>query len=378
MLSCTRRLSKGSHGSGFRIAVIVVATILTISCSKRHPQNRYDWAMELAKTYTIQDVPKEFLDGLGSSRMKDGYNFSDLAMSHSLVGKFELSAGQLAKQNFLQSGNSHLLESIIRASKLSCDYNPPAYGENVQCYDRDGGPNASYMASGLRLLHTEVGDFVFSSADEDRGNGTESNENASPLVILVDPTDGGFGMILEDRISTIGGRRDVLEAALTLASSIERLEAMLNSVTQIISRDGIRLDLEAAKLKTLFKRPTYIGDEAASQRLAPQQMQQATDEARQEVTARRTRTPPSPQQSTKGAAGPLTKDQFKNLVLGKGMSEIRSILGPPSNTDESADGITWFYWSNHLPVRDPDSGTTVSSSAISFDPATKVAFGVRF
>ncbi len=60
------------------------------------------------------------------------------------------------------------------------------------------------------------------------------------------------------------------------------------------------------------------------------------------------------------------------------MSEIRAALGKPSNTNEDADGVTWYYWSNDLHVEDPDAGTIVTTSAITFDPATKTAIGVHF
>lgn len=79
-----------------------------------------------------------------------------------------------------------------------------------------------------------------------------------------------------------------------------------------------------------------------------------------------------------GTQGPLTKDQFKSLVLGKTMAEIRSAFGEPSNVDSNADGVIWFYWSDKLPVQDPDSETVFTSSSILFDPDTKVAVKVGF
>ena len=157
-----------------------------------------------------------------------------------------------------------------------------------------------------------------------------------------------------DHLATVGGRTDKLEAVLTLASSIVRLESEDYGRAKVTSA-GIRYDLEAAKAHTLFRKQ------------AGQSQAEAESTARQDSATNSQTSPRS-----------LTKKEFQRLVVGKSMSDIRTALGRPSNTNEDADGVTWYYWSNDLHVEDPDSGTTLNSSAITFDPVSKTAIGVHF
>lgn len=290
---------------------------------------------------------------------KDGYGFPDIAVNRNFIGKFQTAAEELDKQKYFQPENQSLLENLIADSKVPCAYTAAtsSMDTNVDCGDRDG--SGSYTAGGLRLLHTDAGDFIFSSADIYRGNGNETNENASAVVIIVDPSDGGFGMALEDHIAIVGGRHDVIAAALTLAASLQRVEASQSGPSNTLPLNAIRFDLEAAKSKTLFKKPAPVDDDVAPEPA------EATDAA-------------SPPASVEASPGPLTKDRFTGLVLGKTMAEVRAALGDPSNVDSNADGVIWFYWRDKLPVQDPDSGATFTSSSVVFDPITKMAIRVGF
>ena len=344
---------------GLGISIAVTSILFIASCSKPYTQNRYDWAMELAKNYAVKSAPKDFLESLGPSLAKDGYGFPDIVGNRNFIGKFQIAAEELDKQKYLQPDNQSLLENLIADSKVPCAYTVAATSmdNDVDCGNREG--SGSYKADGFELLHTDAGDFVFSNADVYRGNGNETNEDASAVVIIVDLSDGGFGMALEDHIAIVGGRHDVIAAALTLATSIQRIEASQSGSAKVISLDAIRFDLAAAKAKTLFKKPVSVDNEEMPERA------DAADTVRQPAVA-----PPSP--------GPLTKDQFTGLVLGKTMAEVRAVLGDPSNVDSNADGVIWFYWRDKLPVQDPDSGVTFTSSSIVFDPTTKMAIRVGF
>jgi len=342
-----RAVGAAMRGTGLTSAAVA---ILLTGCTKQHPQNRYDWAIELAKTYSIGEPPKDFTAVLGQPIDKHRYRFLDLIWGESFSGKFQAAAEQLAKQSYFQDGNPFLLQTIISDNKLNCAIDAASLGDNVDC----GTEGEAYKADPLRVLHTDAGDFIFSSADQSRGNGHDSNENASPLVIVVDPSDGGLGLVLEDHIATSGGRPDVLSAALTLASSIVRL-GNANSGSSKLQLTAILYDLEAAKTHTLFTKPAE----------APE-----TGPVSQPATNTQSNTGSPPPQ--------ITKEQFKALVLGKSMAEIRSMLGTPSNIEEDSDGVAWFYWSNDLPVEDPDSGRPVNSSVIRFEPLTKIAVEVHF
>jgi len=307
---------------------------------------------------------------------KNRYSFADLAYSHAFIGKFETAVEELDRQKYFQPDNLSMLEGILTDSKLSCDYNDTSFDGDVNCGERDGA--VQYKTGAVRQLHTDAGDFMFSSADTYRGNGDETNENASAVVVVVDPSDGGFGVTVEDHIAIVGGRHDAIAAALTLAASIIRLEDPNNRTK--LSHETLHLDLEAAKSKTLFKKPTYVGDDAAFHKLSLAQALQMFDEADRKMGAQPGGAPAPFYQSEAHAShgGPLTKDQFQNLALGKTMGEVRAALGTPSNIDSNADGIIWFYWKDKLPVVDPDSGVVFASCSIHFDPDTKIAIRVGF
>lgn len=331
------------------LSSVAVAILLT-GCTKQHPQSRYDWAMELAKTYSLGEVPKDFTAALRDPLDKDNYMFLDLIWGIGFSGKFQAAAEQLSKQSYFQPDNASMLAEVVNDSKLACFMDDESPTSNINC--RDGDP---FKADSVRLLHTDIGNFIFSSADQYRGNGHETNENASPLVVVIDPTDGGLGLILEDHIAVVGSHPDALSAALTLASSIVRLEGINRQKVQLTA---IRYDLEAAKAHTLFRKS---GGE--SENLSQSDTTDTDIASAQADTA---------------APKHLTKDQFRNIVLGKSMAEIREELGSPSNTDDGPDGAIWFYWSTTLPVEDPDSGTIVHTSAIEFSRSTNIAVGVHF
>lgn len=358
------------------LAVALVGAFALASCSKPHPQNRYDWAMELAKSAKFEDAPKDFLTALGDPAIKGKYVFSDMALNRSFIGKFEAAARDLEKQGFYSDYNHDLLTGILADSKAPCDITSSPVGADVDCGDREDA--IPYWSYPVRLLHTDVGNFLFASADWDRGNSASSNENSSALIIIVDPSDGGVGLALEDRIATVGGRPDVLAAVLTLASSLVRLDTGKWS-GKVPPQDAIRYDLQAAKSKTIYQKHIPTPEEVAYQRaLEAGALDGADAHSEQQGETQADQQPAPSDQTSTQSPGPLTKDQFTGLVLGKTMAQIRSIIGDPSNVESSADGISWYYWKDKLPVQDPDSGVVFTSSVIRFDPDSKIAIRVGF
>jgi hypothetical protein len=359
-------LPVGQRGNNLalRISILSLVACLLAACSKPVRPDRYDRAIDLAKSYSIQQLPASLARMFTANRVGNDEYFTDIALHPSFNGKFEAAATELDKLSYFQPDNRSLLEGIIADTKSTCVVSAPSAEGNVDCGDN----SLQYAAEDIRLLHTQNGDFIFSSADMYRGNGKESNENASPVVVVIDLTDGGLGLILEDHIATRGGRREVLATALTLASSIVRLENESVGKSKV-QADAISYDLEAAKTGTLFVKPR---DNATDTPALPSPPQSSSGP--EDTSAGRGK----PNQDAIPSITSYSKEEFKNLVMGKTMAEVRSALGEPSNTIDSPDYLIWYYWSDKIQVVDSDAGLTVQSAGVLFNPFFKTAVGVTF
>lgn len=329
------------------LACASLTLCLLASCSDR--ENRYDHAMALAKSYSMQNLPENLVATFGGNRTKDSADFSSVINHKSFEGRFKEVAAKVLKKTFVQDANAYLLKGILDSLSQRC-FRTESGLANVDC----GEDGIAYYAYALQLLHTNEGDFVYTTANFDRGNGASSNENASQLVLIVDPKDGSLGIIIEDKMAVSGGRPDLMAAILTLASSLTRVQANTPEGKKFYLND-IRYDLEAAKAGTLYSKPAEAN---TSQALPPDSSH---------ISA-----------ASSAPSTELTKDELREIVLGKPPEEVRRLLGSPSNVSDTLDGLTWYYWADKLTVVDPVSGTTVTSSNIRFSTVNGLVREVSF
>jgi hypothetical protein len=86
---------------------------------------------------------------------------------------------------------------------------------------------------------------------------------------------------------------------------------------------------------------------------------------------------PAPGAAPATVAGPAkklyTRDEFKRLVMGKTMEEVKAAVGPPETTQEGAV-VRWYYKDQ---TTDPITGKTDYSAQVNFGDDGRVE-SVRF
>ena len=337
-----------------RLACAGLVLSFAVACSKN--ETRYDKAIELAKAYSLEPLPKDLAATFRGYGPKGDGTFFDVIIHKSFRGRFEEVGAKVLKEKFAQDYNPYLLNGILSGHR--CAHEPSSLFSNVKCLDDD----FEYTAGPIKLLRTKSGDFVYTTADIFRGNGSSTNENASQLVLILDPTDGSLGIIIEDKLAVSGSRPELMAAVLTLASSVTRVQE-ITPKDQKIQLNDLRYDLEAAKAGTLYSKPVSQPGQAVEADPVPN--------AAFPPTA-------APTPETSQAPASITKDQLKELLFGKTPEEVFHLLGSPSNVSDTSDGLTWYYWSNALTVTDPIAGTTVNSSSVRFGRPPYVVREVSF